>query len=183
MKTLEQCWLMDGIENKYRSYIRRINIMTCWFCGVEESEESKAYQIEMFGDVEQNSGDLKEAVSFNKKLVVVPRCASCKARQAKAKRANVLAVVSLVVTLIFGGLGLLKLFPVIPIWAWGIAVGFFAGMIIEFLTVRHYAMKGIKSEHTARKRFEEVCELLSRGYEFGRAPKQHKVAELIIEED
>jgi len=154
--------------------------MTCWFCGVEEEAEGKAYEGERYWDVMQNPADTEEAVSFNKKLVVVPRCASCKHRQAKAKRANIFAVISLVLAITAGIFGVLK---VVDGYIWGIALGFFAAMIIEFLTIRHHAMKGIKSEAAARKKNEEVCEFLSRGYEFGRAPKQHKVAETIIEED
>ena len=154
--------------------------MKCWFCGIEESDPAKAYEIEMYGDVVQSPGESEEAVSFNKKLIVVPRCASCKARQKTAGNAGWLTIMFLVLAALAVGAGLLKLIDGL---FWGLAAGFFAGMVIEFLTVRHYASKGILMESKARKRNEEVLQYRTKGYEFGRAPKQQKVAEAMYEED
>ena len=154
--------------------------MKCWFCGVQESDSTKAYEIEMYGDVIQSPSESEEAVSFNKKLIVVPRCASCKSRQKTARNAGWLTIVFLVLAALAVGAGLLKLIEGVY---WGLAAGFFAGMIIEFLTIRYYALKGILMEGKAKRRNEEVLEYRTKGYEFGRAPKQQKVAEALYEED
>ena len=154
--------------------------MTCWFCGKEESDPAKGYQIEMYGDVVHAPVDTEESVSFNKKLIVVPRCASCKARQKSARIAGALAIAAFVLMIAAVGVGLLH-------WVrelyWGIAAGFLFGMVIEFLTVRYHAAKGIKTESRARRRHETVMEYRTKGYEYGRAPKQQKVKEALYEEE
>ncbi|MEX1308222.1 MAG: hypothetical protein AB1Z19_06830 [Eubacteriales bacterium] len=154
--------------------------MTCWFCEKELAVDDKAFEVEMFGDVKQSQSDAEEEVSFNKKLVRVPRCASCKARQKNAKAASVFAVVFLVIALLALVAGWLNWGS---LYIWGIVLGFSVGMIIEFLTVRGMSMKGIKSENYAKRRNKEITELKSNGYQFGRAPVQHKVNKVIIEEE
>ncbi len=155
--------------------------MTCWFCGKEPANDGKAFDVEMFGEVAHTrGGDSEEAVSFNKKLVVVPRCASCAAKQKVAKVANVFTVIFLVLALASLAVGWFKW---LPDYIWGIALGFSAGMVIEFLTVRGMSMKGTRSEHTAKRRYKDILDLKKKGYQFGRAPVQHKVNTTLIEED
>ena len=154
--------------------------MKCWFCGKEESDPAKVFEIEMYGDVIHAPGDAEEAVSFNKKLISVPRCASCKTRQRTAKNAGGLAVAALVLTAAAVGAGLLNL---IRDLYWGLAAGFLFGLVIEFLTIRYYASKGIQLEKRARRKNEEVLKYKTKGYAFGRAPKQHKVKEALYEEE
>ncbi len=154
--------------------------MTCWFCGKEPSEEGKAFEVEMFGDVKQSQSVSEEAVSFNKKLVAVPRCASCKAKQRRAKTADGFTVLFLILAL---AALLTGWFKWLPGYFWGMIFGFSLGMVIEFLTIHRLSMKGIKSENYAKHRNKEILALTTKGYQFGRAPVQHKVNKVLIEEE
>ena len=154
--------------------------MTCWFCGKEPSVEGKEFEVEMFGDVKQSQSVTEEAVSFNKKLVTIPRCASCKAAQRRARVASALA--SLFAIIACAAL-LVGWFKWVEGYIWGIAVGFSLGMVIEFLTVRGMSMKGVKSEAYAKHRHKEILALKNSGYQFGRAPVQQKVNKALIEEE
>jgi|GEM_PF-1568985 len=154
--------------------------MTCWFCNTEQAVEGKEYEVEMFGEVTHSQKPSEEAVSFNKKLVAVPRCATCKAKQRTAKVANVFAVVFLVLSL---AALLVGWFNWLPGYIWGIALGFSVGMVIEFLTIRGMSMKNRLSENQAKNRNKEILALKDLGYQFGRAPVQHKVNKVLIEEE
>ena len=155
--------------------------MTCWFCEKEQAVEGKGYEVEMYGDVVQNQAVTEEAVSFNKKLVVVPRCASCKARQRKGKAATAFMFVFLALALAAAVVGYFGwIAQAFLVW---IGVGLAAGLVITFLTARGYELKGIKSEAQAKRHYPEILELKDRDYAFGRAPKQQKVNKALIETD
>jgi hypothetical protein len=156
--------------------------MNCWYCGKEESEPNKAYNVEMFGDVNRDADDSGvESVSFKNKVVCVPRCNSCKAKQRKAKLFTFLSGLFLLGAIV---LALLEVFSVSILasdWLRGFIVGIALMIAIAFFAFRVVKLKGIKTEKFSKKHYHEIKDLKTRGYEFGDSPKQKNTPKTVVE--
>jgi hypothetical protein len=136
---------------------------TCYFCGVNASEESACYELDMYGDVVREYGK----INYRKISVPIARCSKCKkihdtAESVRIATAWVICVIASIIGFVnYGWLGGIGLGIV------GVALGAIVATILQGISVGIMKISGV---HKSPKKHPEVKNLKLKRWEIGEAP-------------
>lgn len=156
----------DRIESNLETVRANLTYGMCWFCGDNRADQSAAYEVKMYGDVERPfTGSYAGRVSWKKLTVSVPRCATCNA--AHGHRYNGLLGLGCVTNVVLTALA-------IWLFATGHPATGFALLVLDFFVFRA-AVRARPPEPQPKdlpsvRDFTPIRERLDEGWLFGEKP-------------
>jgi hypothetical protein len=155
----------DRIAQNCKTVSENVDLLQCFCCGQNESQEGCEHSVEMHGEVQRIPTVNGVRITWRHMAVKVPRCKTCKEEMAREEGVTIAAVLGVIAGIVIWIIGGSNDHP---------AAGFFLGALaaggLIFAVARNAKSKSRGIKKRAWKEFSTIEELLGKGWGYGSKP-------------